>query len=60
MPLVTAKLSLVEVTNGLLDAGGKDICVMGDEEGMFCEDLNSFQYCCSGVRGEGPVGSFTC
>jgi len=36
------------------------MCVMGDWEGMFWEDLKPFQYCCSGVRGEGPVGSLTC
>lgn len=36
------------------------MCVTGDWEGTFCADLNDFQYSCSGVMGEGPLGSFTC
>lgn len=32
--------------------------VTGAGEGTFCEDLNPFQYLCSGVIGEGPEGSF--
>lgn len=60
VPVVTAKKSLVEGRRGFEGGGGKEMCVMGDWEGVFCEDLKPFQYCCSGVRGEGPVGSFTC
>ena len=31
-----------------------------DGEGMSCGELNVRQYCCSGVSGDGPAGSFNC
>jgi hypothetical protein len=29
-------------------------------EGTICCERKDFQYCCSGVIGDGPLGSFTC
>jgi hypothetical protein len=57
---VTAKWSLFDGRRGLLGGDGYEMWVTGDCEGTFCDDLKPFQYCCSGVMGEGPLGSFTC
>ena len=45
----------------LVDIDGKEMCVIGEEdgEGSCRSDENVLQYFCSGVRGEGPVGSLT-
>ncbi len=57
---MTAKKSLLEGSKALIGGGGNEIWVIVDGEGIFCVDLKLFQYSCSGVVGEGPVGSFTC
>lgn len=63
MPVVTAKWSLLDGRRGLGGGGGNEICVIGKEppgEGIRNWDRKDFQYCCSGVMGEGPLGSFVC
>jgi hypothetical protein len=60
-PLVTAKVSAGGEAVSLIGGGGKEIEVMGVSfcEGRSRSEEKVFQYFCSGVRVEGPVGSFT-
>lgn len=61
-PVVTANRSCGAVSEFEGGGGGIEICVTGDEccdGSRRSSEVNEFQYCCSEVMVEGPLGSFT-